>query len=133
MWHEICFSPIERLFCGFPSPNGGRSLREEPTVKSLVTRTALIAVVILAAPNLASAKRIRFVWPQQQQSYWQNNHYQNWQNQRIQPALDQTCYACGIVEQSGTNASVPEPGTLALFGAALFGWGVARRRRKPNP
>jgi len=31
---------------------------------------------------------------------------------------------------TGTYTSVPEPGTLALFGLGLFGMGLARRRNK---
>ena len=34
------------------------------------------------------------------------------------------------LEADGTSVSVPEPGTLALFGIGLFGMGLMRRRKK---
>jgi PEP-CTERM motif len=99
-------------------------------VNSLV-RTAVIMIGLLAGAT-ASANPIGFGWQNHHRWQVQRHHSsQNQQNQPTQQILDQPCYTCGVDSQGGPTASVPEPATLALFGAALLGFGAARRRLKP--
>lgn len=52
--------------------------------------------------------------------------------------LANTCSACVggeqiILDVTTAGAAVPEPASLALFGTALFGFGVLRRRSGAKP